>query len=140
MSLQENLHQKGFRITQPRKLVMSILKQAHVPLTAQAIHQRAIELQEEIGIASVYRTLALLDGLGLVRRVHDHEDCQGYVLASPGHHHHLVCRYCGKAVEFSGIDDLSVFIKRVEQQTGFEIEEHLLQFYGLCPDCQKINN
>ena len=140
INLQENLHQKGLRMTSQRKLVMSVLKQSATPLSAQSIHQRVLDQNKEIGLASVYRTLTLLTDLGLIRRVHDHEDCQGYVLASPGHHHHLVCRLCGRAVEFSGADDLSKFISFIEENTGFTIEEHLLQFYGVCPECQKRNN
>lgn len=140
INLQENLHQKGLRMTSQRKLVMSVLKQSATPLSAQSIHQRVLDQNKEIGLASVYRTLTLLTDLGLIRRVHDHEDCQGYVLASPGHHHHLVCRQCGRAVEFSGADDLSKFINLIEENTGFTIEEHLLQFYGVCPECQKRNN
>lgn len=139
MNVQEKLHREGFRLTHPRRLVLSILREAKIPLSPQTIHQCALERNEEIGLASVYRALALLGDLGFVRRVHDHEECQGYVLASPGHHHHLICRYCGKAVEFSGADDLSSFMDRIEEQTGFSIEEHLLQFYGLCPECQRKN-
>jgi Fur family ferric uptake transcriptional regulator len=76
--------------------------------------------------------------MGLVRRVHGHDECQGYVLASPGHHHHVVCRRCGAAVEFTGMEDLSPLVERIQEQTGFTIDEHLLQFYGLCPACQEV--
>jgi Fe2+ or Zn2+ uptake regulation protein len=75
--------------------------------------------------------------LDLVRRVHGQDGCHGYVLASPGHHHHLICRKCGKAVEFTGSGDLSDFIERIEKKTGFAIDEHILQLYGLCPQCQE---
>jgi Fe2+ or Zn2+ uptake regulation protein len=78
-----------------------------------------------------------LTDLGLVRRVHGHDECQGYVLASPGHHHHVVCRSCEAAVEITGMDDLTTLIDRIGQETGFTVDEHLLQFYGLCPQCQK---
>ena len=137
MNLQEKLHQNGLRLTHPRRVVMSVLEAARVPLSPQTIHQRSLAAHEEIGLVSVYRTIDLLTDLGLVRRVHGHDECQGYVLASPGHHHHVVCRSCEAAVEITGMDDLTTLIDRIGQETGFTVDEHLLQFYGLCPQCQK---
>jgi Fur family ferric uptake transcriptional regulator len=137
MDLKEKFNQHGLRMTRPRKEVVAILKESKVPLTPQTIHQRAISRNCDIGLVSVYRTLDLLSELDLVRRVHGQDGCHGYVLASPGHHHHLICRKCGKAVEFTGSGDLSEFIERIERNTGFAIDEHILQLYGLCQQCQE---
>ena len=137
MNLQDKLNRTGLRLTHPRRVVMSVLEAASIPLSPQSIHQRSLDAQEEIGLVSVYRTLDLLTGMGMVRRVHGHDECQGYVLASPGHHHHVVCRQCEAAVEFSGMEDMSALVDRIQEQTGFTIDEHLLQFYGLCPACQE---
>jgi Fur family transcriptional regulator, ferric uptake regulator len=138
MDLQNKLNQKGLRMTQPRQVVLSILEEAKKPLSAQRIYQLALGQNEKIGLVTVYRTLDLLDEFGLVRRVHSQDECQGYVLASPGHHHHLVCRSCKQAVEFIGSEDLSSIVQRVQQQTGYQVNDHLLEFYGLCPACQEI--
>ena len=138
MDLQEKLNQKGLRLTRPRQVVIAILETATVPLSPQTIHQRALEQYENIGLVTVYRTLDLLDDFGLVRRVHSQDECQGYVLASPGHHHHLVCRSCKQAVEFIGSEDLSLIVQRVERQTGYQVSDHLLELYGLCPTCQSV--
>jgi Fur family ferric uptake transcriptional regulator len=137
MNLKEKLNQHGLRMTRPRKEVAAILKESKVPLSPQTIHQIALARNCNIGLVSVYRTLDLLSELDLVRRVHGQDGCHGYVLASPGHHHHLICRKCGKAVEFTGSGDLSDFIERIEKKTGFAIDEHILQLYGLCPQCQE---
>jgi Fe2+ or Zn2+ uptake regulation protein len=137
MELQDKLHNKGLRLTHPRREVVAILNAAAKPLTPQSIYQRSVERKSEIGLVSVYRTLELLSELNLVRRVHGHDGCHGYVLASPGHHHHLVCRICGKAVEFSGSADLTEFITKIQKETGYKIDEHILQLYGICPKCQK---
>lgn len=137
MNFQETLSQEGLRMTHPRKVVMSILEHSSIPLSPQTIYQRSVEAHEEIGLVSVYRTLEVLSDLQLVRRVHGYEDCHGYVLASPGHHHHLVCRECDRAIEFSGAEDLTNLIDRIERETGYEIDGHLLQLYGRCPVCQK---
>jgi Fur family ferric uptake transcriptional regulator len=136
MDWQEKLNQEGLRLTHPRRVIISLLEQANIPLSPQTIHQCSLDAKEEISLVSVYRTLDLLAELGLVRRVHGHNDCQGYVLASPGHYHHLVCQHCGAAVEFSGVEDLSTLLASIELETGFKINEHLLQFSGVCPECQ----
>jgi len=137
MNLQEKLNNKGLRLTNPRREVVAILNKAAKPLTPQAIYQNSIERKSDIGLVSVYRTLELLSDLNLVRRVHGHDGCHGYVLASPGHHHHLICRKCGKAVEFSGSADLSEFVAKIQSETDYKIDEHILQLYGICPKCQK---
>jgi Fur family ferric uptake transcriptional regulator len=135
MDLQETLNRKGMRLTRPRQVVLSILESANVPLSPQIIHQRSLDVNEDIGLVSVYRTLEMLSELALVRRVHGSDDCQGYVLASPGHYHHVVCGYCEKAVEFTGADDLTTLTDRIQAETGFQISGHLLQLYGICPEC-----
>ena len=125
MNLQDKLNRNGLSLTHPRQVVMSVLEAASIPLSPQSIHQRSLDAQEEIGLVSVYRTLDLLTEMGLVRRVHDQDECQGYVLAFPGHHHHLVCRECEAAVEFTGMDDLSALVDRIQELTSFLIDEHL---------------
>lgn len=137
MDFQEKLNQQGLRLTQPRREVLAVLEGSQVPLSPQTIHARTADAGAEIGLATVYRTLDLLDDFGLVRRVHGPATCHGYVLASPGHHHTLVCQGCTKAVEFSGSEDLDALLGRIEAQTGYQIQDHLLQLAGLCPDCQK---
>jgi Fur family ferric uptake transcriptional regulator len=137
MDLREKLNQEGLRLTHPREVVLSILEKASVPLSPQTIYQRSQDAHEDIGLVSVYRTLELLTDLALVRRVHGSGGCQGYVCASPGHTHHLICEKCEKVIEFSGSSDLADLVRRIERQTGFIIDDHLLQLHGLCPECQK---
>lgn len=137
VNLQNELNQKGLRLTRSRREVTAILTEAKTPLSPQEIHKRAKEKNCDVGLVSVYRTLDLLSDLDLVRRVHGQDECHSYVLASPGHHHHLICRQCGKAVEFSGSDNLNEFIRLIEIETGYKIDEHILQLYGLCQQCQK---
>jgi Fur family transcriptional regulator, ferric uptake regulator len=137
MDLQDKLNQKGLRMTRPRQVVLSILEKAPIPLSPQTIYQHSLKTHQPIGLVTVYRTLDLLAEFDLVRRVHNHDECDGYVLASPGHHHHLICRNCNKAVEFTGSEDLSAIVQRVQRQTGYQVDDHLLELYGLCPACQE---
>lgn len=136
MDLQTKLNEEGMRMTRPRQVVLSILENTNVPLSPQTIHQQSLDAHQEIGLVSVYRTLDILMELAMVRKVHSPDGCHGYVLASPGHHHHLICRECDRAVEFSGGEDLSSLVSRIQKETGFTIDGHMLQLYGLCPECQ----
>ena len=136
MSWQEQLVEAGYRLTRPRRIVMEILNNAKAPLVPSAVLKKAQRDGHSLGLVSVYRTLALLLELGLVTLVHFSEGCHAYVLVSPGHHH-IVCGGCEKVIEFSGAEELDALIARVQQETGFHVDDHLLQFYGLCPACQQ---
>jgi Fur family ferric uptake transcriptional regulator len=138
MGWEEQLSRAGWRITMPRRVVMRVLERAARPLSPQEIHARGRRLHRSLGLVSVYRALMVLERAGLVRRVHREDRCDGYVLASPGHRHLLVCRRCGRAVEFPGAEDLSGLIAQVEQRTGFRVEDHLLQLVGLCGPCRDL--
>ena len=126
----------GCRITAPRRAVVQVLMQAEASLSPQEVLEQAQVLHQNLGLVTVYRTLNLLSELNLVRRVHREDGCHGYLLASPGHRHVLVCQNCGRAVEFLGEDDIHALIQRVEAGTGYRVEDHLLQLFGLCPNCQ----
>lgn len=136
MEWEAKLAEAGYRITAARRAVMQVLLTATAPLSPQELHVRGRVAHPVLGLVSVYRTLDLLEQLGLVRRVHLADGCHGYLLASPGHRHALLCRCCGQAVEFPGGEDLSVLIAEVQRSTGYQVEEHLLQLIGVCPACQ----
>jgi Fe2+ or Zn2+ uptake regulation protein len=85
---------------------------------------------------TVYRTLALLADLGFIRRVHHDDHCYGYVRATLAHGHHVVCRSCRQVVEFPGSEDIGAIVGQVARSTGFQIDDHLLELMGLCPNCQ----
>jgi Fur family ferric uptake transcriptional regulator len=129
------LSQEGYRITQPRRAVIRALLEDDGYASPPEIRERAMQQYPGIGQVTVYRTLDLLSRLGFVRRIHTEEGCHGRASASLGHRHHLICRQCGTAVEFEGCD-LSSFLARVSGETGYLIEEHLLELVGLCPECR----
>ncbi|MBN2007265.1 MAG: transcriptional repressor [Anaerolineae bacterium] len=133
---EEALGRKGCRITASRRAVMEVLADAEVPLAPQTIYERGRAVHPKLGLVTVYRALELFTDLDLVSRVHHGDGCHGYVLSTPGHRHVMLCRGCGRAVEFLGENDLDELIARIETRTGYRIEEHLLQLSGLCPDCQ----
>ena len=133
---ESRLADAGCRITAPRQAVMGALMGAAAPLSPQEILERARPAHRRLGLVTVYRTLNLLSDLDLVRRIHRSDGCHGYLPASPGHRHALICQSCARCVEFPGEDDIHRLIERVEAGTGYKVADHLLQLLGLCPDCQ----
>ena len=134
---EQRLAGAGCRITAPRRAVMAVLMNANAPLLPKEILEQAQTVHRKLGLVTVYRTLNLLSELSLVRRVHREDGCHGYVPASAGHRHALICRNCDRAVEFTGHNDLHALIERVEAMTGYRVDDHLLQLLGLCPHCQE---
>ena len=131
----EELSQAGHRVTQPRRAVIRALLEDEGHHSPAEVHERAQARCPTVGLVTVYRTLELLVDLGFARRIHTDDGCHGYAAATNGHHHHLVCRQCGAAVEFEGCD-LSSLLEQIVRATGYSVDEHLLELVGLCPACQ----
>ncbi len=136
--LAQCLAANGYRMTAPRRVVAQVLQETTTPLVPQEIHARGLLRHAQLGLVTVYRTLELFQELGVIHRVHRDDGCHGYIWVSAGHRHLLTCARCGQAVEFPGWDDLAAFIVQIEAHTGYQVEAHLLQLSGLCPDCQDV--
>lgn len=137
MNWQDVLSKNGYRVSGPRRLVMQVLESNAQPMTPLEIYQALSQSGQALGMVSVYRALDLLSELGLVCVVYNPNGSAGYVAGEGGHHHHILCQKCHQAIAFAGSEDLTSLIKRVEQETKFRVSDHLLQLYGICPDCQK---
>jgi len=130
------LREHGYKLTPQRHAVLKVIAASHDHLTPEAIYDKARTSSPGIGLITVYRTLGLLNDLNLVCRVHSPDGCRSYMMRRPmDHHHHLMCSSCGKVVDFAGcaLTDLE---QRLLEETRFDISGHLLEFYGLCPDCR----
>src|SRR5436853_1394797 len=132
--MSDGLREHRRKLTRPRQAVLEIIATAEHHLTPAEIHKRARKKYPHLGLVTVYRTLDLLTELGYVQRVHFDNGCHSYVSAAQGHAHHLVCSNCGKAEEFENCD-LEPLIARLQRKTGFEIQIHMLELMGCCPDC-----
>jgi Fe2+ or Zn2+ uptake regulation protein len=129
------LHQEGLRVTQPRLQVMRILAESEIPLTPQDIYQLTLDLDSPPGIASVYRTLEMLGNLGLTMQIHQPGGCHAICPAVEGHKHLLICSTCGQMRVVEGNEGISEYINKVEEETGYRVEEHWLQLFGTCQNC-----
>ncbi len=127
--------QTGLRITGPRLRVIETIVSYTAPFSAEQLYADLCAHREAPGRATVYRTIEQLSTSGWLARIHGPAGEEGYVPCYPGHLHHLVCTRCGTVASFEGCD-LDELLTRVAAQTGFKIEGHLLQLFGLCAQCQ----
>lgn len=128
------LSEHGFKQTRQRRAVLETIAGATVRMSPAEIHRRALLLCPDLGLTTVYRTLEILDGLGVIRRVHMRDNCEGFAPSGVAEGHHVVCIKCGKVAEFAGCN-VSELIPAAMRQTGFQVEEHFLELLGTCGQC-----
>ena len=136
------LRRHGYKLTPQRRVVIHALTSSPDHLTPAAIFEKASKDHSGIGLVTVYRTLKLLAGLGLICELHTGDNCPSYTAGTPQHHHHLICSGCGAVVDFSGASlierGLATLEARLSRESGFRIDDHQLEFTGLCRICQKV--
>jgi Fur family transcriptional regulator, ferric uptake regulator len=126
----------GYRRGGARKAVVELLGRQNCCLSAQEIFDELRRLRRPVGIASVYRALDTLADLRLVKRVEAGDGIARYEhsAADGDHHHHLICRDCGKVEAFTD-SRLERAIDSVAGGLGYLVEEHEVVLTGACADC-----
>ncbi|MBN1530752.1 MAG: transcriptional repressor [Thermoleophilaceae bacterium] len=132
----ETLARGGYRASTPRAAVVSALADLGCSVTAKEISDRIEAGGQEVGLASVYRTLELLERLRLARRVDAGEGTARYEPVDPAgaHHHHLVCDRCGEVAAFEDIE-LERAIARLADRVAYSVDAHDVTLRGECPAC-----
>ena len=102
--------------------------------SAQTVHARLREAGEGVGLATVYRTLQAMVEAGTVDMLRTDDGEAVYRACSTHHHHHLVCRDCGRTVEVEG-PAVERWTDRVAAEHGFTDVTHSLEIFGTCADC-----
>lgn len=127
-----NLEQKcvdaGLKMTGQRRTILRVLSESDDHPSVETVYERAREADNSISIATVYRTLNLLDDLNLVQR-HDFNEPHARFEVNLEHHHHLVDLESGEVIEFQNeeIEHLKV---KIAKELGFELLDHRLELYG----------
>jgi Fur family ferric uptake transcriptional regulator len=133
--LPELLERHGVRATPRRLEVLEELAREPDDVTAQELWARLRDRDSRAGLATVYRTLALLSAAGVVDVLSHHGGEQCYRLCGEEHHHHLVCEGCHRVVEVEecGLGD---WLDGVARRHGFVATGHRVEIAGLCADCR----
>ena len=125
------------RSTRQRSAVAALLAELADFHTAQDIHNLLTKRGEAIGLTTVYRCLQLLADASQVDVFRTEEGVTAFRRCSPAHHHHLVCRNCGRTVEVDG-PAVERWAKKVSTAHGFRDVQHTVEVIGTCPDCQVL--
>jgi Fur family ferric uptake transcriptional regulator len=123
------------RLTRQRVAVAAVLQEADAFLTAQEVHALLQDRGERVGLATVYRCLQNMASTGQLEVLFTGDGETSYLRCSTGrHHHHLICRNCGRAVEIQGPGE-ERWADRVAAAHGYVDVSHTLEIFGLCRDC-----
>jgi Fur family ferric uptake transcriptional regulator len=132
----KELKDAGLKITLPRIKILEILESSKVHhLSAEDVYKHLLQNDEEIGLATVYRVLTQFEDAGLVIRHHFEGGHSVFELSSEDHHDHLVCVKCGRVEEFHD-EVIERRQRNIAAERGFELTDHNLNLYGLCPACK----
>ena len=126
----------GVRSTPQRAAIIALLDDVDGFRSAQELHDELRRRGETIGLTTVYRTLQTLASADLVDTVRTDSGESVYRrCAAPEHHHHLVCRGCGAAVELSG-REVEAWAAEVAARFGYSNVSHTIELFGTCADCR----
>lgn len=139
-TLKEELKKKGYKLTpQRRAIVDTIIVNEGKHLTVEEIYDEVKKNCPEIGLATVYRTILVLEEMHIVSRLDLNDGCSRYEIVHSNEthkHHHLICNLCHSVAEVKDdlLDDLEA---NITSKYKFKILDHTLKFYGICEECQK---
>lgn len=127
----------GYRLTEPRRALARLVAAREGHFTASELVADARRNRTGVGRATVFRTLEVLEELGTVERLDLPSGEHAYVVCQRAHHHHVVCSRCGRTSE---IDDagLRVVVNEIARRTGYRVDEHRLELFGLCAACLAV--
>jgi Fur family ferric uptake transcriptional regulator len=120
---------KGFRMTGARKVIVEVISESNDHPTVEEIFERAKKKTSKASIATVYRTLKILEEVGVVDKHDFGEGFARYEKISEEHHDHLINIKTGKVIEFSS-PEIEQLQKKIAQEYGFELVDHRMELYG----------
>ncbi len=123
------------RATRQKAAINAELERTGGFVTAQELHERLRRAGEKVGLATVYRSLQVLSDSGKLDALRTADGETAYRRCSQGHHHHLVCRVCGRTVEVEG-PAVEHWADKVAASNGFTDISHTLEVFGTCSACR----
>ncbi len=122
------------RQTKQRTAVATLLAEINEFRSAQQLHDDLRQRGDSVGLTTVYRALQSLTAAGEVDSITSDDGETVYRKCSDAHHHHLVCRKCGKTVEITG-PTVENWADGVAKENGFTEVSHTMELFGLCAHC-----
>ena len=123
----------GYRITRPRRAVADLISARAGHFTSSDLLADAKRRRLPLGRATLFRNLELFTELGALERLDLPSGEHAYVACEPEqHHHHVVCRRCGRSAEVAD-EGLQSVVTEIARRSGYAIDTHRLELFGLCP-------
>lgn len=134
--MRSNLKSDSPRTAQ-RRLLLQILRETTGHITARELYLRALERDAGVSLATVYRTLRLFKEEGIVDEMRFADcTCRHYEASRPGKHHHMVCRHCGRVVDFES-PTVDLLVAEIEEHSGFKVTGIDICLEGCCSECDE---
>jgi len=138
-NLRQMFRDRDYKLTPQRQIILQVfIDNRDKHLSAEDVHNIVRQQSNDIGLATVYRTLELLSELEILQKMDFGDGRSRYEInesTSPHHHHHLICLTCGKVIEFA--DDLMEDLENIiAKNSNFTIVDHQVKFYGYCQECR----
>lgn len=132
------LKSNGLKYTKQREAVIQILYNHEEHYTPEELYLLVKESfpKLNVGIATVYRTLNLLEESQMTTSISFGSQGKKYELANKPHHDHMICRRCNTIIEFED-EIIEKRQQKIAKDHGFQLTGHLMQLYGICSKCQK---
>ncbi len=132
-----DLRKAGLKATLPRMRILQLLEEnSQRHMSAEDVYRALLEAGEEVGIATIYRVLTQFESAGLITRHNFDGGHAVYEIDQGDHHDHMVCTRCGKVTEFFD-ETIEKRQHAIASQYGYDMTDHSLYIFGICPDCQK---
>ena len=129
----------GHPVTAQRRLLLDLIREADGHIDAKEIYRRASQRDESISLATVYRSLHLFKELGLVEERRLGELRGSYEIKHSVEHQHLVCKSCGKIIEFES-SPIGKLVQEMKRIYDFNVTKAELYMEGYCRECEKKDN
>lgn len=132
------LSEKNVRPTKNREVILRVLHEAKGPLAPPEVVKECHRLGRQANKTTIYRELEQMERVGVVQKVMVSDRKQYFELTERGHHHHFICRQCD-GVEGVKIEETALIqqAQKLGKKLSFLIEQHAVEFYGLCRSCQR---
>lgn len=125
--------QKGLKMTEQRRVISRVLSDSTDHPDVEQVYRRAVEIDQHISIATVYRTMRLFEEANVIERLDFGDGRARYEEAREEHHHHLIDVQSGEVVEFSS-EELEQIKQKIADELGYRLIGHRLELYGVRKD------
>jgi len=136
LAIVKALEGAGYRLTSPRRALAGLIADRVGHFTAEDLLLDSGQRQLGLGRATIFRSLDVLADLRVIERLDLPSGGHAFVACEPAHHHHVVCSSCGRS---AGVSDhrLEAVAAAIGRKTGYRVDTHRLELFGLCPECQR---